>query len=177
MPNLGLQGLVGSDWGGQRVEAFSSPDALKDTTCGGTQPHDDANAYNARQNDGTGMAPRRGLSGEVPAATWQQPEVVPGRSPPGPSQLWNGMIHPLINMRFKGAAWYQGEANDGQYASYCCRFPAMIADWRQKMGLALPFFWVQLAPPGTRTSTSVRTIPEGHRSSVSPRARCVVCPS
>ena len=41
-----------------------------------------------------------------------------------------------------------GEANDGEYASYCCRFPAMIADWRVKMGLALPFFWVQLAPPG-----------------------------
>jgi len=30
-------GLVASDWGGQRVEAFSSPDAMADTTCGGTQ--------------------------------------------------------------------------------------------------------------------------------------------
>lgn len=28
-------GLVASDWGGQRVEAFSSPDAMADTTCGG----------------------------------------------------------------------------------------------------------------------------------------------
>ena len=29
-------GLVASDWGGQRVECFSSPDALADKTCGGT---------------------------------------------------------------------------------------------------------------------------------------------
>ena len=133
-------GLVGSDWGGQRVEAFSSPDALKDKTCGGTQPYDDANAYNGSQSDGTGMAPRYGLSREEP---WQQPGTNPG-----PMQLWYAMIYPLINMRFRAAAWYQGEANDGEYTSYCCRFPAMIADWRKKMGLTLPFFWVQLAPPG-----------------------------
>ena len=31
-------GLVASDWGGQRVECFSSADALADKTCGGTQP-------------------------------------------------------------------------------------------------------------------------------------------
>ena len=31
-------GLVASDWGGQRVECFSSADALADTTCGGTRP-------------------------------------------------------------------------------------------------------------------------------------------
>lgn len=34
-------GLVASDWGGQKVEAFSSPDALHDKTCGGTvKPQD-----------------------------------------------------------------------------------------------------------------------------------------
>ena len=117
-------GLVGSDWGGQRVEAFSSPDALNDKTCGGTQPYDDANAYNGSRDGGAGMAPRYGLSagGEAP---WRRPAAGVADM-----QLWYAMIHPLINMRFKGAAWYQGEANDGQYASYCCRFPAMIADWR-----------------------------------------------
>ena len=29
-------GLVASDWGGQAIEVFSSPDALADKTCGGT---------------------------------------------------------------------------------------------------------------------------------------------
>ena len=31
-------GLLASDWGGQRVECFSSAEALADSTCGGTQP-------------------------------------------------------------------------------------------------------------------------------------------
>lgn len=106
-------GLVASDWGGQRVEAFSSPDAMADTTCGGTVP---------------GAAPS-----QPPAAN------------PGTSQLWNAMIYPLLPMRFAGATWYQGEANAGDPAGYACRFPAMIADWRRKMDLALPFLFVQLA--------------------------------
>jgi hypothetical protein len=100
-------GLVGSDWGGQRVEAFSSPDALNDKTCGGTQPYADGNAYRHRNGSQSpdGM-PVEDLS------PWQQPGVNPG-----PMQLWYAMIYPLINMRFRGAAWWQGEANDGQYAS------------------------------------------------------------
>ena len=32
---------------------------------------------------------------------------------PGPSQLWYGQIYPLLNLRFTGATWYQGEANAG----------------------------------------------------------------
>lgn len=123
------------------MEAFSSPDALSDKTCGGTQPYDDANAYNHSQNDGTGMAPHHGFSGAVDdqdgmanapprppqpdganCTGWPQPGP---NCIPGPSQLWFGMIHPLSSMRFKGAAWYQGEANDGQYAS--CEHVAHIA--------------------------------------------------
>jgi sialate O-acetylesterase len=58
----------------------------------------------------------------------------------------NGMIYPLLNMRFAGAAWYQGEANSQYPVPYECQFPAMITDWRAKFGLELPFFFVQLAP-------------------------------
>jgi hypothetical protein len=61
------------------VEAFSSPDALADKTCGGTQPYDDANAYDPGQNDGTGMAPRYGLATdrEDPSPPWPQPGANP----------------------------------------------------------------------------------------------------
>merc|ERR1719424_2201536 len=31
-------GLMASDWGGQPIEPFMSPDALSDKTCGGTRP-------------------------------------------------------------------------------------------------------------------------------------------
>ena len=64
---------------------------------------------------------------------------------PGPTQLWNAMIYPLLNMRFTGVR-YQGEANAGDPSGYACRFPAMIADWRVKFNLPdLSFFYVQLA--------------------------------
>ena len=65
---------------------------------------------------------------------------------PQPSQLWYGMITPLLPMRFAGVLWYQGEANAGDPSSYACRFPAMITDWRKRLGIPdLPFLYVQLA--------------------------------
>jgi sialate O-acetylesterase len=39
----------------------------------------------------------------------------------------------------------QGESNADDPSSYACRFPAMISDWRKKMDLSLPFYFVQLA--------------------------------
>lgn len=71
-----------------------------------------------------------------------------------PTQLWNSMIHPFLNLTIYGAIWYQGEANAGAPDSYKCRFPAMIDDWRKKFheGSAgqtdadFPFGFVQLAP-------------------------------
>lgn len=63
-----------------------------------------------------------------------------------PSLLYNGMIHPLINYAIKGAIWYQGENNAGQYVKYRQLFPAMIRDWREKWNIgAFPFLFVQLA--------------------------------
>ena len=65
---------------------------------------------------------------------------------PGPSEIWNGMIHPLLRMRFAGVAWYQGESNFNRAREYACLFPAMIADWRAQMFAPdLPFVFVQLA--------------------------------
>lgn len=75
---------------------------------------------------------------------------------PGFSELWNGMIFPLINHTIAGAVWYQGEADSrnpgGQFDGYNCTFPAMIEDWRAKWYAgtggetdeAFPFGFVQL---------------------------------
>ena len=130
-------GLVASDWGGQTVEAFSSPDALNDKTCGGTQPG--GRGQTAVDNDTT--------DAKSADADGDYGGPVPN---PGPSQLWNAMIYPFTKMRFVAALWYQGEANARDPPSYACRFPAMIADWRKKMGLRLPFYFVQLAACGDK---------------------------
>ena len=62
-----------------------------------------------------------------------------------PSQLFNAMIHPLTDLKIKGAIWYQGEANVNEATRYQKLFPAMIADWRKAWGYNFPFLWVQLA--------------------------------
>lgn len=54
-------------------------------------------------------------------------------------------------MQIKGVLWYQGESNvyPGGEILYACVFPAMIADWRARVNMAVnhffPFFFVQLA--------------------------------
>ncbi|KAH3756293.1 sialate O-acetylesterase [Pelomyxa schiedti] len=65
------------------------------------------------------------------------------------SVLWNAMIVPILDLTVKGAVWYQGESNAGNYECYMCSFPAMINDWRAKWGVTpdqFGFFFVQLAP-------------------------------
>jgi len=120
-------GLFTSCWGGQKIETFSSPDALADKTCGGTRP-----LY--------GIDERSSSRKTVGAAHFKYGPSIK------PMDLWNAMIHPLINMRFTGSIWYQGEANADSPESYACRFPAMIRDWRLKFDLPdLSFFFVQLA--------------------------------
>jgi sialate O-acetylesterase len=71
-----------------------------------------------------------------------------GADPNHPSLLYNAMISPLLNMRVRGATWYQGEANVGDPRGYICLFPNMIEDWRVKWGLRseeFSFYFVQLA--------------------------------
>tara|TARA_B100000029_G_scaffold509627_1_gene599248 strand:- start:280 stop:1461 length:1182 start_codon:yes stop_codon:yes gene_type:complete len=63
-----------------------------------------------------------------------------------PSRLYNGMIHPLRNMRIKGVIWYQGESNVGRANQYRQLFSTLIESWRTVFGYDFPFYFVQLAP-------------------------------
>jgi sialate O-acetylesterase len=123
-------GLVASDVGGVKIETLMSPDALEDDTCGGT-----AYARADTVADNSSLVP--GLDGSV----------------------WNGMIYPLLPMRFHGVVFYQGESNSlsGCPSAYACMFPALVADWRSKFGLPDLFFdFVQLAAYGWHDYTHLR---------------------
>ena len=178
-------GLVVSAWGGQRVETFSSPDALQDDTCGGTtvkqppppppplllsssfawppiqtmsinhpnvkkQPRENGMSYatttkrtTTTRRTTTTTTNALDMDAFVPNYDKNDDSILQG---PGPSEIWNAMIYPLLPMRFDGVIWYQGEANAGDPVSYACRFPAMIADWRIKFDLPnLSFVYVELA--------------------------------
>ncbi len=63
------------------------------------------------------------------------------------SNLYNGMIHPILNYQVKGAIWYQGESNAGNAFKYRSMHPAMIENWRADFkNPELAFYFVQLAP-------------------------------
>jgi len=81
-----------------------------------------------------------------PSTPIPQAPADPTGGPHGPSNLFNGMIAPLIPYAIKGAIWYQGESNASQAMEYRTLFPLMITDWRQRWGLGdFPFLFVQLA--------------------------------
>ncbi|MEO7497556.1 MAG: sialate O-acetylesterase [Massilia sp.] len=81
----------------------------------------------------------KGLS--VPPAPWVVPTSL--------TTLYNGMIAPLAGLKFKLAAWYQGESNAGEAKEYETLLPLLMADWRRTFGQPdLPFVVAQLSSFG-----------------------------
>jgi sialate O-acetylesterase len=63
------------------------------------------------------------------------------------SNLYNGMLAPLIPFGIRGATWYQGESNkeDGEMYRKLCA--AMLQGWRTDWNQGdFPFYYVQVAP-------------------------------
>ena len=61
--------------------------------------------------------------------------------------LYNGMIHPLVGYRMRGAIWYQGESNHVEGMLYHEKKKALVHGWRKIWGLGdFPFYYVQIAP-------------------------------
>lgn len=75
-------------------------------------------------------------------------------APQGSSDLYNGIIAPLVPYAIRGALWYQGESNALHYQEfpkqtneYEVLMRTLIGDWRTKWGQGdFPFLIVQLAP-------------------------------
>ena len=89
------------------------------------------------------------------------------QSSSGASGLYNGMIHPLLPLAFKGAIWYQGESNVGRARQYETLFPAMITDWRERWGRVFPFYWVQIAPYAYNSDMASAELRDAQRLSLS----------
>ena len=80
------------------------------------------------------------------------PPRAPWGSTGGMTTMFNAMIAPLGAYGFRGAVWYQGESNTGEPGRYEELLTGLIADWRTRFGVELPFLIVQLAnygPPPT----------------------------
>lgn len=109
-------GLVGSNWGGTRIEPWTSPQGLRSVPQL-KQIADQVEAYTAETKVGGGS----------------------------PSAIYNAMIHPLAPFVMRGAIWYQGESNGNEGESYYHKKHALVNGWRKLFNPDLAFYWVQLA--------------------------------
>jgi sialate O-acetylesterase len=61
------------------------------------------------------------------------------------SALYNAMIYPFHQVPIKGAIWYQGENDSGNYKEYANEIQDLIASWRASWHEPnMPFYMVQL---------------------------------
>lgn len=148
-------GILNDSYGGTSIQAWMPQDALR------TGPWPQDNRWNnpvlAREEYDKKKAELQPaydkyLADKAAAAQNHQPAPQLPKGWPGdyrgPGVLWNGMIHPLLPLRFRGVCWYQGENNSyvGIANSYGLLLPAMITEWRKGFGQPdLPFLIFQLA--------------------------------
>jgi sialate O-acetylesterase len=109
-------GLVGSNWGGTRIEPWTSPAGFRS------------------------VPELKEIADQVDAYTADT--KVQGRSP---AAIYNAMIHPLAPFAMRGAIWYQGESNGAEGESYYHKTQALVNGWRELFNPDLAFYWVQLA--------------------------------
>ncbi|SVC38534.1 uncharacterized protein METZ01_LOCUS291388, partial [marine metagenome] len=110
-------GLIGSNWGGTRIEPW--------TTLAGFESVPELSK----------------IAAQVKA--YKADTKVGGGSP---SAIYNSMVHPLAPFAMRGGIWYQGESNGGEHMSYYHKKHALVNGWRKVFqNKDLGFYWVQLA--------------------------------
>jgi sialate O-acetylesterase len=119
-------GLIESNWGGTRAEAWMPKDAF-DRLHLAYEPQWTEEWLHPKQN---------------PASTRPTPE----RPFEAPTVLFNGMINPIVGYAIRGVIWYQGESNAPHPKEYHDVMAALIKSWRERWGQGdFPFLIVQLA--------------------------------
>lgn len=147
-------GIIHSSWGGTRIEAWVSPDALKSNPVFSTvfegwekalaaypeakiKHEADMTAWKAEQ--AAAKAAKQPFGRRAPSPPWNTGHNAT------PAGLNNGMIAPLAPYALRGALWYQGEANSNNAADYHALFTALITGWRAQFAQGdFPFYWAQL---------------------------------
>jgi sialate O-acetylesterase len=137
-------GLIETYWGGSPAEVWMSREALEirprfqteilDSYTEAMKKHREASiAFEIEKAEATKAGQKFDKRG--PGQPWK------------PSELYQGMIAPLLPYAIKGAIWYQGESNAGRSEQYRTLFADMIRNWRRDWGQGdFTFLAVQLAP-------------------------------
>ena len=139
-------GMIESAWGGTPVEGWTRKSALNNNFLVEQENHfatrflaDSINYAEQRASFNSGYL-------ENPP---QQPGSFYYKNRPHHrlGQLYNGMIHPLLNFALRGVIWYQGESNRNHPERYAKQFPNLINNWREDWQRGhFPFYFAQIAP-------------------------------
>ena len=148
-------GLVGTNWGGTRIEpwtplvGFQQVPELKDyvdnlssadpSTPQGKAYHE---KYLATVADWIKQAKTRLRDGKDIG----DPPKFKFSPKGGATYIYNGMVHSLKPLSVRGVIWYQGESNAGDGLRYEYLKEALVKGWRSVFeNDELSFYWVQLA--------------------------------
>jgi sialate O-acetylesterase len=137
-------GIIHASWGGSPAEVWMSDTVLSSNL---EYKRDIVEAYpmkvqRARQaleqwekDAAAAKAEGKDFANRRPSVAWK------------PSELYNGMIAPLIPYSLKGVIWYQGEANAGRAYQYRTLMADLVRNWRRDFRQGeVAFLQVQLAP-------------------------------
>ncbi|MFL3666080.1 MAG: sialate O-acetylesterase [Verrucomicrobiota bacterium] len=115
-------GLLGCNWGGTRIEPWTTPSGFKSVPGLKKDYADKLDTFPQKRDNGS-------INHQSPLA------------------LHNGMISPINPYGIRGALWYQGESNNGEGMLYYEKKKALINGWRDIWNnKKMPFYFVQLAP-------------------------------
>ncbi len=137
-------GLIESDWGGSPAEVWMSREALEINPRYQEEILEAYPAADKRYREALLAWEREKADAEKAGQEFKKGGPW---APWKPTELYNGMIAPLIPYAIKGAIWYQGESNAGRAEQYRSLFADMIRNWRRDWSNDdLTFLCVQLAP-------------------------------
>jgi sialate O-acetylesterase len=154
-------GLIHTSWGGSPAEVWMSQPVLESNPRYKKEILETSSMQAEKFKDAVAQFEKEQADAKRDGATFTK------RRPTAPwkaTELYNGMIAPLIPFAIKGAIWYQGESNAGRAEQYRSLFADMIKNWRRDWNSGdFTFLEVQLAPfmkikdqPGDSTWAELR---------------------
>lgn len=155
-------GLIDTSWGGSPAESFVARPVLEKQPSYKNMLHD----WDKRAADFTEekFAQQKAdyeqwlAAGSPGKKRFPPSSVLTGNK--RPSNIFNGLINPIVGYGIKGAIWYQGESNIGKASQYDTLFSTLITSWRHAWGQGdFPFYWVQLADHTPEVSTPSESSP------------------
>ncbi len=158
-------GLVGIYQSGTPTEAWASRNTLNDHP---ELRRDFADRFDRMRADYSAAVQKFNTEVEEMKKQGKRPSSPLPKVPVMPawlgSELFNGMVAPLVPYGIRGVISYQGEANTDRAGQYRLLFPELIKGWRQAWGQGdFPFLAVQLAPfdkGRNRTMEQITAAPE-----------------